>query len=1275
MDPALKELLAEGAPGDEVAIIVRLNPKAKPPSGLRIVARFGTIATARATREDLSQLHASPALESVKASRTYASEAATEQDYQIDETEPDAQSTDNRRPEGVEETGKGSVVAVIDWGCDFAHPDFRRDDGGTRLIALWDQRAQGDGGIYGYGAIHRRKAIDSALASDDPFAAIGYAPGPSIPAHGTHVLGIAAGNGRAGGPLGVAPSADIIFCHLGTGGDLGSSIELLEAIHFAAKTAGSRPLAINLSIGRHAGPHDGTLLIEQAIDWLLANRVGTAVVQSTGNYFSRDVHMSGQLREGQQAELPFRLGRRDKTPISIETWYCGADEFDARVFGPNGVEARAALGTDVAIVDAAGAEVGHLYHRRRDPNNRDNLLNLFLYEPASSGEWRIELEGIDVVDGRWHSWIERNAACRACQAQFLSRQADSSSTTGSICNALRTIAVGAYDAHVPDHRLAPFSSVGPTRDGRRKPLLVAPGVRVLSVRSRADAAEAPGYIRMSGTSMAAPHVTGTLALMMEAAGRQRISALRHVLFSTLAPVPEDQPRWGYGRLDIGAAVEASRALRPDGQLSRPERASDERVEAMTEPDDLGLARQQPVPVTNLLTHLIGQEATEAETAHVLRTAIDPADPSAAMIGWPGRRLSLPLEPGDLILREIGSGGSQLALVADPTVLSRSSLAALRLFPEGPWPGRYVQVVERNSRSDPFAWRIAGPDGFVLPDVSILRLNQPGEAIEPAPGPHSLIRKGSTGPAVAEAQSKFNRIHAGWISEGLPPIEACPLEIDGKFGAATEKATRSFQRKAFPAQPSEWDGVIGPKTWSMIELHALGLPIVPPVPVPLPHPPTPIIPVSFSAAAPVIVLPGIMGTRLRLGGAKLPDWDPDSIVAMGRWLAQKGDDKLKGFDFRNPATILDDHKDSSRQRRGWGTIAQRYYKPLLEGLEKELATPSPCAQRPLRHPVWAFGYDWRQSNASHASRLSQFIDLVLRTESAQQVILVTHSMGGLVARAALPLIERKVMGIVHCVQPSVGAVVAARRVHTGYEPSIDGDLGELLQEMAEAFGVDSEQVEAAMASDGDPAEVGMIENRLQTALFGNSLFAADPIYYGRLMACQRGAVELLPSDQAGIAKADWLRPSVPAGSIYDHYKTAPIASGGLILPKLPAADAAEFKRRIDEAKAFHSGLRYHDRTGVLFATELKTDNAFDPAAKNPAIIERRGDGTVPAFSARCPDLHGPLFRAGFPKVNHGECFKDAIFLKATIAGVDHIAQGQPALPPDVAPDRQSCIAMA
>ena len=1233
MDPALRELIAEGRADDDVAVVVRFHDKAKIlPRDLKIVARFGSVATARTRRSGLARLHADPAIASLKAPRLYSAELHTVHEPEAGEAD-EPLASDTRRPEGQSETGRGTVIAVLDWSIDFAHPDFRKPDGKTRLMAIWDQRPRNTAvKPYGYGRVHNRAAIDRALASPDPFGTLGYTP--SRAAHGTHVMGIAAGNGRAGGAAGVAPEAELIFVHLSGGGDgdLGSSIEILEGIDFAVRTAGDRPLVINMSLGRHAGPHDGTLLVERAIDALLVARPGLAVVQSAGNYFSRRVHMTGRLSEGRIARLPVQRTRTDGEAVQVEIWYKGADVLDARVTGPGGVGGQAAIGKDLALRQGA-TDVGHLYHRRNDPNNGDNLVNLVLRTTAPAGEWAIELEGIDVVDGRWHAWIERDAACPACQAQFPADLVSTAGTNGSICNAMRTVAVGAFDGHDAGKLIPPFSSAGPTRDGRRKPLLSAPGVRVIAPRSRDDASSDPGYVRMSGTSMAAPHVAGTIALMMEAAGTQRISTLRRTLFMALDRADGDEDRRGYGLLNIATAVESARALRRAGE-----------AEPLT------------LPVPPALAGLIDQAAATAlaDPVAALQRALDPADPSMAVIGWPGRPLTDMLRAGDLLLRQGIGTASRLMTIADPAMLSAHQLSARGMLTEHTLPGHFVGIAGDDGTAA-IGRRVTGPNGLVSAETFVLRAGEAGES--PPPPVRRTIRNGSSGPAVGEAQTLLNRIDARRGAEGASRIVNCPLAVDGRFGPRTRGAVVSFQRVAFPGQTNEWDGVVGRKTWAMLELHARGHgPVIPPKIPPRIDPPN-IIPIMASGVIPVIVLPGVMGTRLRFpDGSGLPRWDPDSNSEMFEWFNVDAATKLRSMSMFAPATILADSADADEHRRGWDQVAQGFYRTLFVAIEQAFNTPPPIVipgVPQLRCPVWVMGYDWRQGNARHVSALDAFIDRVLESErGSQRVIIVTHSMGGLVARAALAALgdrfTRRVKGVIHTVQPATGAVVAARRFRTGFSKAIDGPLGEAMIAIA---GGALESADQFATPDEDAEGIRKFaQTMLFQALFSDRRFGPSPIFYNRLMAVLAGPNELLPSDAGG--RGWWPFAQGRPESLFDLYGMP----GGLIEPSL-ALDAAgiSLQARFSEAKIFHKSIeqRYHPVTGVLFATGLTTDTSLDPQGR-----PKEGDGTVPAFSARCPDLKKPHFRHGFAKVEHGACFGSTCFLEAVLDGIAYIAAGAP-----------------
>jgi subtilisin family serine protease len=568
MDPALSELLADD-PRDEVEAIIRLSQPGIAPAGVRLVTRFGTIATCRLPKSRIVETWADESVASLKAPRL----VLPNPDVHL----PAMARTswmDQRRSPSIGATGRDVVVGIVDFGCDFAHPDFRHADGRTRLLALWDQGRylNRTDNRYGYGAVYTQDMINRALATRDPYAALGYHPADfnlgAGGAHGTTVMGIAAGNGRAGGPTGVAPAAELVFVNLATRSTrglatLGDSVTVLEAVDFIARIAGSRPWVINLSIGRHGGPHDGSTLVEQGLDAALMAAPGRAIVGSSGNYFEDRVHASGQLRPGESRTLVFEVDKADVTPNELEIWYSSLDTLIVEIRSPSEeATARVGLGQQASLV-REGQEIGRIYHRAHDPNNHDHHVDVFLYPGAPRGAWFVTLIGEDVVDGHFHAWIERDAGCPGCQSQFQIEDADPSSTLGTICTGFRTIAVGAYNPHSPHLELAPFSSAGPTRDGRQKPDLVAPGVSILAARSAPHDPDpdTPLLTRKSGTSMAAPHVAGAIACMFEATGRPLwIAETRRLLLSSTrkaALSAESVHRIGSGYLDVERAVNAA----------------------------------------------------------------------------------------------------------------------------------------------------------------------------------------------------------------------------------------------------------------------------------------------------------------------------------------------------------------------------------------------------------------------------------------------------------------------------------------------------------------------------------------------------------------------------------------------------------------------------------------------------------------------------------------------------------------------------------------------
>src|SRR3954451_22943355 len=125
MDPALKELM-KGSGEDEVEAIVQLGPEGDVPPHVRVVARFGEIATVRLPRERIAETWADESVVSLKAARPFGLDPdPLPRTFDSEAEDLEEETDDRRRPEGLDVTGRGAVVAVLDWGFDFAHPNFR----------------------------------------------------------------------------------------------------------------------------------------------------------------------------------------------------------------------------------------------------------------------------------------------------------------------------------------------------------------------------------------------------------------------------------------------------------------------------------------------------------------------------------------------------------------------------------------------------------------------------------------------------------------------------------------------------------------------------------------------------------------------------------------------------------------------------------------------------------------------------------------------------------------------------------------------------------------------------------------------------------------------------------------------------------------------------------------------------------------------------------------------------------------------------------------------
>lgn len=408
-------------------------------------------------------------------------------------------------------SGEGILVGAADSGIDYFHPDFRNEDGTTRILKLWDQTVPGNAPKgYVTGSEYTEEEINEALSLSETEGRR-LVPVRDISGHGTAVLGIAAGNGRAssGENRGVAYKSGIIAVKLGVPREdsFPRTTELIQAVDYLVRQSLElgMPMAINLSFGNNYGSHRGDSLLETYLN-SVSNMGRLCICTGTGNNGNQALHTGGNIRTGEIQEIELGVSPYEAA-LNVQLWKHYEDAMEIYLENP------------------AGERIGPLYENLGPQRYRAGDTELLIYygKPGpyfvtqeiyidfiptgnyvDSGVWKIILRGKDIKDGEYFLWLPGGNVLNPLTSFYLPR-AEGTLTIPS--TALRLISVGAYDSRSDVY--ADFSGRGSSFLPYGKPDFVAPGVDITAPR--------PGgsYGSFTGTSFAAPFATGACALLME----------------------------------------------------------------------------------------------------------------------------------------------------------------------------------------------------------------------------------------------------------------------------------------------------------------------------------------------------------------------------------------------------------------------------------------------------------------------------------------------------------------------------------------------------------------------------------------------------------------------------------------------------------------------------------------------------------------------------------------------------------------------------------------
>jgi hypothetical protein len=340
--------------------------------------------------------------------------------------------------------------------------------------------------------------------------------------------------------------------------------------------------------------------------------------------------------------------------------------------------------------------------------------------------------------------------------------------------------------------------------------------------------------------------------------------------------------------------------------------------------------------------------------------------------------------------------------------------------------------------------------------------------------------------------------------------------------------------------------------------------------------------------PIVFLPGVMGSRLYFSNSQ-KFWDPDSTWRMLRWMPvwpfRSDDDNRQELHAREPAGVvidpLDDSVDADGVSHGWGGVIWSYYGSYLTFLRTLAAGGQ----------VFAVGYDWRQDIQWLGEYAADKLKTCLDVTGAERLWVATHSMGGLVLRAAFrsdPDLVGRIARVLHVCQPSAGAVVLYRRCFTGMVSGLDGGGG--------------------------------VSDRAFRFLLGTTRAA----FTGNMSGLP-GAMELMPSgyfpaDTGGRPWNGDITGGVTHADLYGNAMSPP-GLNDLAL-QLPADARADLVERIQDVADFHGWLgapldpaHPAPETWLIYGTGQDTETRIDFAGSDPQPgVTADGDGTVPSLSA-------------------------------------------------------------
>ncbi|MDR1592413.1 MAG: S8 family peptidase [Prevotellaceae bacterium] len=473
--------------------------------------------------------------------------------------------------------GSGVIVGVVDYGFQYNHINFfNADKSALRVKRVWNQNKTGnppEGFSMGY----------EYTSSADIIAAKYDGKQYDDSGHGTHVAGIAAGAHST--YYGIAREADIALVSYDLQDMSTDNVSILNGVKyiFDYATSVGKPAVVNLSLGIHTGPHDGTSTFDRLADAMQGD--GRLLVGAAGNEGDWKIHYSQQFGTTSESKTCIDLSDvSDYSDYKYESWidFWGEPNqaYTVKVAIINkstgailsqSSSVSALSYEDITFLPTSGAS-GEIYiSSEKNAYNQKGNVSIAMFLNSLNSNSAVTLIIQSSQQGRIQGWTDgqssafTNAGLTGYVDGELGFSVGEIGGTGN-----NIISVGAYHSRSgsggTQGAIAYFSSIGPTADGRLKPDITAPGYRTMSSvpdyiasdHTETYAGQTYRYAYMYGTSMSAPAVTGILALWLQANPALNPSRIRQIFSETQSADAQTgalpNNTWGYGKINAQAGI-------------------------------------------------------------------------------------------------------------------------------------------------------------------------------------------------------------------------------------------------------------------------------------------------------------------------------------------------------------------------------------------------------------------------------------------------------------------------------------------------------------------------------------------------------------------------------------------------------------------------------------------------------------------------------------------------------------------------------------------------